>query len=68
MLAFETLTLAPIDLNLVEPALLSAEEVAWLDAYHARVRETVAPLVDEATAAWLEEATRQVSGERSCKP
>ena len=37
--AFETLTLAPIDARLIEPALLTAEEIAWLDAYHARVRE-----------------------------
>jgi Xaa-Pro aminopeptidase len=58
MLAFETLTLAPIDLALVAPALMSAGEIAWLDAYHARVREALAPLVDAATAAWLKEATR----------
>ncbi|HYB56518.1 MAG TPA: aminopeptidase family protein P, partial [Alphaproteobacteria bacterium] len=58
MLAFETLTLAPIDLDLVEPELLSAAETAWLDAYHARVRETLAPLLDRAAARWLEEATR----------
>ncbi len=57
MLAFETLTLAPIDLDLVDPALLSAEEIAWLDGYHARVRDTIAPLVDENTAGWLEQAT-----------
>ena len=38
MLGFETLTLAPIDRTLVEPALLTDAERAWLDAYHARVR------------------------------
>jgi Xaa-Pro aminopeptidase len=58
MLAFETLTLAPIDLALVEPGLLTAEETAWLDAYHARVRAALTPLVDEATAEWLVAATR----------
>ncbi|WP_448580074.1 aminopeptidase P family protein [Thermaurantiacus sp.] len=57
MLAFETLTLAPIDTRLVEPALLSRAEVDWLDGYHARVRETLSPLVDEATRQWLERAT-----------
>ncbi|WP_119459098.1 M24 family metallopeptidase [Rhodospirillaceae bacterium SYSU D60014] len=57
-LGFETLTLAPIDRTLIEPALLSPAEVAWLDAYHRRVRETLTPLVDEATAAWLVEVTR----------
>jgi Xaa-Pro aminopeptidase len=55
--AFETLTLAPIDLCLVEPAMLSADEVVWLDAYHARVRDTLTPLVDPLTRAWLETAT-----------
>jgi Xaa-Pro aminopeptidase len=51
--AFETLTLAPIDRRLVEPALMTADETAWLDAYHARVRETLAPLLDAPTRAWL---------------
>ncbi len=57
MLAFETLTLAPIDRALIEPGLLDGEERAWLDAYHARVREALTPLVDAKTAAWLEAAT-----------
>jgi Xaa-Pro aminopeptidase len=58
---FETLTLAPIDRALVEPALLTAAERAWLDAYHARVREAIAPKVDRDTAAWLAEATRPLT-------
>ena len=58
MLEFETVTLAPIDVDLVEPALLTDAEKAWLNAYHARVRETLTPLVDPDTAAWLKTATR----------
>lgn len=58
MFGFETLTLAPIDLALVEAALLSPAETDWLNAYHARVRETLTPLVDADTAAWMEGATR----------
>jgi Xaa-Pro aminopeptidase len=58
MLGFETLTFAPIDLKLVERSLLSGQEQAWLDGYHARVRETLAPELDEGTRAWLVEATR----------
>jgi Xaa-Pro aminopeptidase len=58
MLAFETLTLAPIDRNLIAPELLSAEETAWLDAYHARVRAAHLDELDPETAAWLETATR----------
>jgi Xaa-Pro aminopeptidase len=58
---FETLTLAPIDRTLVEPSLLTPAELAWLDAYHARVRAVIAPKVDGETAAWLADATRPLS-------
>src|SRR5258708_34010412 len=61
MLCFETLTLAPIDRNLVAPTLLTADEIAWLDAYHARVRETLAPGLDAATAQFLAAATRPIA-------
>ena len=60
MMGFETITLAPIDLNLVEPGLLTDGERTWLNAYHARVLETLRPLLDEETRAWLEQATRAV--------
>jgi Xaa-Pro aminopeptidase len=60
MLGFETLTLAPIDRMLIEPALLEDDEIAWLDAYHARVREELTPLVDPDTANWLAAATRPI--------
>jgi len=59
-MTFETITLAPIDLELVEPALLTEGERAWLNAYHARVRETVGPLVDEETRPWLDHATQAI--------
>jgi Xaa-Pro aminopeptidase len=59
-LEFETLTLAPIDLNCVDADLLTEPEKAWLNAYHARVRDAVAPDVEEATRAWLAEATRPI--------
>ena len=60
LLEFETLTLAPIDRALVEKQLLTADEVAWLDAYHARVADEIGPLVDEATATWLKKATAPI--------
>jgi len=59
--AFETLTLAPIDLRLVEPRLLTVEEAAWLDAYHAEVAAAIGPLLDPPTRAWLEQATRPLA-------
>ena len=58
MLAFETLTLAPIDRNLIDVAILSPEETAWLDAYHARVRAAHHDRLDPETAQWLDAATR----------
>jgi Xaa-Pro aminopeptidase len=60
MLCFETLTLAPIDRALVEPALLDRAEIDWLDRYHARVRAEIAPLVDPETQHWLEAATAPI--------
>jgi Xaa-Pro aminopeptidase len=56
--AFETLTLAPIDRRLIIPEMLSLEEATWLDRYHARVAQTLSPLLDAETRAWLEAATR----------
>jgi Xaa-Pro aminopeptidase len=59
-MAFETITLAPVDLDLVEPAMLTDAERDWLNAYHARVRETLSSLVDDETRMWLEKATRAI--------
>ncbi len=56
MLGFETLTLAPIDRRLIAVDLLSDEERAQMDAYHARVLAVVGPKVPPDTAAWLAEA------------
>lgn len=58
MHGFETITLAPIDRRLIKPELLTAAEIDWLDAYHARVRTEIGPQVDAKTRAWLEQATR----------
>jgi Xaa-Pro aminopeptidase len=55
---FETLTLAPIDRRLIESGMMTADEIAWLDDYHARVAAMIAPLVDAETCRWLEAATR----------
>ncbi|MFT6061689.1 MAG: Xaa-Pro aminopeptidase [Paracoccaceae bacterium] len=53
MLGFETLTLAPIDRALIDPALLGADARVWLNAYHARVEAALSPLVRAPTRAWL---------------
>ncbi|EUB96161.1 peptidase M24 [Rhizobium sp. CF080] len=62
MLAFETLTWCPIDRRLVLPALMTAEELAWLNEYHTAVREKLLPLIDdEAVKTWLVKATEPLS-------
>ena len=59
--AFETLTLAPIDRRLIVANMLTPEETEWLDGYHARVAQTLSPLVDAETRAWLAAATRPLA-------
>ncbi len=60
MMEFETITLSPIDLTLIDTKLLTEPERAWLNAYHARVREELSKLVDGETRAWLEQATQAI--------
>ncbi len=59
-LEFETLTLAPIDTRLIEISMLTTAERDWLNAYHARVRDEIGPLVDAKTRAWLDRATTAI--------
>ena len=56
MLGFETLTFAPIDRHLIALDLLSPDERAWVDAYHAKVLSVVGPQLDGDAKAWLESA------------
>jgi Xaa-Pro aminopeptidase len=53
MLGFEVLTLAPHDRRLIVKDLLSDDERAWLDAYHARVLTEIGPRVEPPVLAWL---------------
>jgi Xaa-Pro aminopeptidase len=68
MLGFETLTLAPIDRRLIVVDMLSREERAWLDAYHAWVFETLSPKLEQAERDWLEHATQPLDPERASSP
>ncbi|MBV8035371.1 aminopeptidase P family protein [Roseateles sp.] len=53
MLAFETLTLCPIATDCIDTGLLRADEIAWLNDYHATVRKRLAPKLGGAALAWL---------------
>jgi Xaa-Pro aminopeptidase len=56
VLGFETLTFAPIDRRLIAVEMLSPDERAWLDGYHAKVVEIVGPRLEGEDKAWLEAA------------
>ncbi len=60
MLGFETLSFVPIDLRLVDTDMLRDEEKAWLNAYHATVRDLISPHLDENEQTWLAKATQPV--------
>jgi len=60
MYEFEAITLAPFDRRLVLPELMSAAELAWLDNYHARVRDTLSPYLQGDDLDWLQRATRAI--------
>jgi Xaa-Pro aminopeptidase len=59
-LDFETLTLCPIDTRCIDRALMRADEIAWLNAYHATVRERLAPRVSGEALAWLNARTQPI--------
>ena len=59
-LEFETLTLCPIDTRCIDRSLLRADEITWLNGYHAMVRERLAPKVTGAALAWLQERTAPI--------
>ena len=56
-LAFETLTLCPIDTRCLLVEALGREDIAWLNSYHQMVRERLAPLLEGEALAWLERRT-----------
>ena len=60
MMAFETITLAPINLDLVVLTLLSEDERHWLNAYHDRVRATLKAAIPDDIKDWFENATRPI--------
>ncbi|MFY8048751.1 MAG: M24 family metallopeptidase, partial [Erythrobacter sp.] len=56
-LGFETLTFVPLDRKLIDTSLLTADEIAWVDAYHAKVCALLAPQLSGEDLAWLERET-----------
>lgn len=61
---FKTLTMAPIDRQLIEPSMLDDKELKWLNDYHADVRQNLMPLLekkDPKAAAWLKKVTEPIN-------
>jgi Xaa-Pro aminopeptidase len=56
-LGFETLTFVPLDRRLIDKSLLTAEEIAWVDGYHAQVRAILSPQLEGDERAWVERET-----------
>lgn len=59
-LDFETLTLFPFDLKLVDKEIMMPDEIEWLNSYHQRVYDELSPLLDESAKEWLVEKTRSI--------
>ena len=57
---FETLTLVPFDLHLIERTLLTIEEINWINDYHAQVKEKISPLLTGTDLTWLAQATQKI--------
>jgi Xaa-Pro aminopeptidase len=57
LLGFRTLTFAPLDRRLIDLDMLTAEERAWVDGYHAQVAAIVGPQLDGSAAEWLKAET-----------
>ena len=57
---FETITLAPFDLDAVLPELMTEKERQLLNAYHEKVYEKISPYLNEEEKEWLRSATRKI--------
>jgi Xaa-Pro aminopeptidase len=63
-LRFETLTLAPFDRRLIDPAMLSHDELVWLNSYHERVLHEIGPHLEGAVRTWLTDACAPIERSR----
>ena len=61
ILGFETITMAPINRDLIDSELLSATDINWINRYHTQVRKTLMPLVDKDAAIWLQKETEEIN-------
>ncbi len=60
MFELETVTLAPLDCNLIDRDLLDLNEIEWINTYHRRVYATLSPYLDSILAKWLKDKTQAI--------
>ncbi|GMN66244.1 hypothetical protein TIFTF001_035343 [Ficus carica] len=60
-LSFEHITWAPYQRKLIDLSLLSPEELGWLNSYHSKCKDILAPYLDESEKAWLQKATEPIT-------
>ncbi len=58
---FEVMTLFPFDINLFDTAIMTDEEIEWVNDYHAMVRSRLTPFLSPEEAAWMAEKTRPLT-------
>lgn len=59
-LHFDVLTLAPIDLDAINPKLLSTQEKVWLNNYHKLVYDKISPYLNNDEQVWLKQYTKAI--------
>ncbi len=59
-LSFETLTLCPLELDLIDADILTESQIEWIDNYHERVYSELSPLLEETEKVWLREKTQRI--------
>ena len=59
-ISFETLTLCPIDLDLIDMKMLTEDEKVWINSYHTKVKGKLSPFLPEKTVAFLDYQTREI--------
>uniref|UniRef100_A0A2P2K073 Peptidase M24 C-terminal domain-containing protein n=1 Tax=Rhizophora mucronata TaxID=61149 RepID=A0A2P2K073_RHIMU len=59
-LSFEHITWAPYQTKLIDLSLLGPDEIGWLNTYHSKCRDILAPYLDDTEMAWLNKATEPI--------
>ncbi|KAL8200469.1 hypothetical protein R6Q57_011808 [Mikania cordata] len=60
-LEFEHITWAPYQIKLIDVSLLLPEEIKWINSYHAKCRDILAPYLSESDKTWLNQATEPIA-------